>query len=76
MRDATWVVAIPTTPWVLDALDRLAASGRFLGTREYVAEEVLRSALRELERQGALTKQPRRYAVAERAGGADEGRAT
>ena len=40
---------IETTPQVVALLDRLAASGLYPPTRAGVAEEVLRTALREIE---------------------------
>lgn len=51
-------VTIRTTPWVLQTLDALAASGRFGKNPAEVAEELLRSKLRDVETEGWLAMPP------------------
>lgn len=49
-------VTIRTTPWALGTLELLATTGRFGKNAAEVAEELLRSKLREVERDGWLDK--------------------
>ncbi|WP_242353922.1 hypothetical protein [Anaeromyxobacter sp. SG64] len=56
----TQPVTIRTTPWVVEALDVLATTGRFGKNAAEVAEELLRAKLRDVEREGWMEKAPRR----------------
>lgn len=51
---------IRTTQWVVETLEALATTGRFGKNAAEVAEELLRSKLRDVEREGWLEKVPRR----------------
>lgn len=56
----TETVKISTTPWVKQALARLARTGRFGKAPSEVADELLRAKLREIELEGWLQSRPAR----------------
>ena len=45
------VISIPTTRWVMDQIRALAASGRYPSRFSACAEEILRAALRSIDRE-------------------------
>lgn len=47
------VISIPTTRWAMDQIKKLAASGRYPSSFSACADEVLRAALRDIEREAA-----------------------
>ena len=52
----TKTLKLSTTPWVTETLEVLAKTGRFGKAASEVAEELLRSKLREVELEGWLDR--------------------
>jgi hypothetical protein len=50
------VISVPTTRWVMDRILALAASGRYPRSFSACADEILRTALREIERSESARK--------------------
>lgn len=53
------VISVPTTRWAMEQIEALAKSGRYPRSFSACADEILRAALREIERE-ATRKDGRR----------------